>query len=110
MNTTVNFTYQFLKKKFFTFSQFLYDDHIKSRLIKDARYFKEIKDKTDNMYPFERAEKFTKIIRKLGVNKKNESYLDQFRYLITELGNAMGYIRMVRSGGLHCVSNAIRFR
>ena len=24
------------------------------------------------------------------------------------LGNAMGYIRMVRSGGLHCVSNAIR--
>jgi WASH complex subunit 7 len=25
------------------------------------------------------------------------------------LGNAMGYIRMVRSGGLHCCSNAIRF-
>jgi len=24
-------------------------------------------------------------------------------------GNAMGYIRMVRSGGLHCCSNAIRF-
>ena len=25
------------------------------------------------------------------------------------LGNAMGYIRMIRSGGLHCCSNAIRF-
>lgn len=24
-------------------------------------------------------------------------------------GNAMGYIRMIRSGGLHCCSNAIRF-
>ena len=23
-------------------------------------------------------------------------------------GNAMGYIRMIRSGGLHCCSNAIR--
>lgn len=34
MNTTVNFTYQFLAKKFFVFSQFMYDEHIKSRLIK----------------------------------------------------------------------------
>lgn len=25
------------------------------------------------------------------------------------LGNAMGYIRMIRSGGLRCCSNAIRF-
>ena len=24
-------------------------------------------------------------------------------------GNAMGYIRMIRSGGLHCCSSAIRF-
>ena len=24
-------------------------------------------------------------------------------------GNAMGYIRMIRSGGLHCCSNAIRY-
>lgn len=24
-------------------------------------------------------------------------------------GNAMGYIRMIRSGGLHCSSNAIRY-
>ena len=37
MNTTVNFTYQFLAQKFQIFSQFLYDDHIKSRLIKDIR-------------------------------------------------------------------------
>ena len=34
MNTTVNFTYQFLRKKFFIFSQFLFDEHIKARLIK----------------------------------------------------------------------------
>lgn len=81
MNTTVNFTYQFLRKKFFTFSQFLYDDHIKSRLIKDVRYFKEVKEAEDQQYPYERAEKFTKIIRKLGVNAKGESYLDQFRQL-----------------------------
>ena len=40
MNTTVNFSYQFLKKKFGIFSQFLFDDQIKSRLAKDARAFK----------------------------------------------------------------------
>ena len=30
----VNFTYQFLRKKFYVFSQFMFDEHIKSRLIK----------------------------------------------------------------------------
>lgn len=40
MNTTVNFTYQFLRQKFVIFSQFLYDEHIKARLFKDIRFFK----------------------------------------------------------------------
>ncbi|XP_053377942.1 WASH complex subunit 4-like isoform X3 [Mercenaria mercenaria] len=109
MNTTVNFTYQYLRKKFFIFSQFMYDEHIKSRLIKDWKFFKENHMQTDQKYPYERAEKFNKGIRKLGLTPDGESYLDQFRTLITQIGNAMGYIRMIRSGGLHCCSNAIRF-
>ena len=63
-NTTVNFSYQFLRKKFAIFSQFLFDDQIKSRLAKDARFFKEDKSLK---YPFDRALKFNKGIRKLGV-------------------------------------------
>jgi len=109
MNTTVNFTYQFLRKKFYIFSQFMYDEHIKSRLIKDWRYFKDNHLTTDQKYPFERADKFNKGIRKLGMTPDGLSYLDQFRLLISQIGNAMGYIRMIRSGGLHCCSNAIRF-
>eukprot|EP00163_Fabomonas_tropica_P009505 TRINITY_DN1931_c0_g1_i1.p1 TRINITY_DN1931_c0_g1~~TRINITY_DN1931_c0_g1_i1.p1 ORF type:complete len:1034 (-),score=307.02 TRINITY_DN1931_c0_g1_i1:86-3187(-) len=109
MNTAVNFTYQFLLQKFRIFSQFLYDDHIKSRLIKDIRYYKENREKLNNMYPYDRAEKFHKDIRKLGVNKDGSSYLDRFRQLITEIGNALGYVRMVRSGGVHYLSNAIKF-
>ncbi|XP_022098788.1 WASH complex subunit 4-like [Acanthaster planci] len=109
MNTTVNFTYQFLRKKFFIFSQFMYDEHIKSRLLKDLRYFKENKGDLHQMYPFERADKFNKGIRKLGLTPDGDSYLDQFRNLISQIGNAMGYIRMIRSGGLRCCSNAIRF-
>ncbi|XP_059091068.1 WASH complex subunit 4-like [Tigriopus californicus] len=105
INTTVNFTYQFLRKKFVIFSQFLYDEHIKSRLIKDLRYLKE-----NQAYPFERASKFNKGIRKLGHMPDGlTTYLDQFRMLIAQIGNALGYVRMIRSGGLHFVSNAIRF-
>ncbi|XP_071485715.1 WASH complex subunit 4-like [Diadema antillarum] len=109
MNTTVNFTYQFLRKKFFIFSQFMYDEHIKSKLIKDQRHFKENKQELNQMYPFDRADKFNKGIRKLGLTPEGDSYLDQFRNLISQIGNAMGYIRMIRSGGLRCCSNAIRF-
>ncbi|XP_056000960.1 WASH complex subunit 4-like isoform X5 [Ostrea edulis] len=109
MNTTVNFTYQFLRKKFYVFSQFLYDEHIKSKLIKDWKFFRENHMQTDQKYPVERADKFNKNIKNLGLTPDGESYLDQFRTLISQIGNAMGYIRMIRSGGLHCCSNAIRF-
>uniref|UniRef100_A0A4W3HQH7 WASH complex subunit 4 n=1 Tax=Callorhinchus milii TaxID=7868 RepID=A0A4W3HQH7_CALMI len=109
LNNQVNFTYQFLRKKFYIFSQFMYDEHIKSRLIKDIRFFKETKDQNDQKYPFDRADKFNRGIRKLGLTPEGQSYLDQFRQLISQIGNAMGYVRMIRSGGLHCCSNAIRF-
>lgn len=109
MNTTVNFTYQFLRRKFFIFSQFLYDDHIKSRLIKDCRYFREKKAEISSQYPYDRADRFNKEIRRLGVTQQGYTYLDQFRILITEIGNAMGYVRLIRSGGLRYVSNSIKF-
>ena len=68
MDTTANFTYQYLKQKLFLFSQFLFDDHIKSRLMKDVRFFKAERSTIDNRYPFERADRFNKDIRKLGVS------------------------------------------
>lgn len=59
---------------------------IKARLYKDSRFFKENKDKLQQRYPFERAEKFNREIKKLGVTDKGLTYLDQFRQLITEIG------------------------
>ena len=109
MNTTVNFTYQYLRKQFYTFSQFLFDEHIKAKLIRDISFFKESKVSLDQKYPYERAEKFNRSIRKLGVLQDNQTYLDQFRLLISHIGNAMGYVRMIRSGGLNFCSNSIRF-
>lgn len=37
-------------------------------------------------FPFERAEKFNRGIRKLGLTQEGLSYLDQFRGLITHIG------------------------
>ena len=109
MSTTVNFVYQFLRIKLHTFSQFLFDEHIKSRLMRDVRFIRSQKEKGAVPYTYERAEKFQKVIRKLGMRPDGLSYLDQFRQLITQIGNALGYVRLIRSGGLHASSNAISF-
>ena len=111
MNTCVNFTYQFLAKRFYVFSQFLFDDHIKSYLMRERRWFvKHCKGRDVNhMYPFERAQDFNRDIRRLGTTKAGMSFLGQFRALITEIGNALGYVRMVRSAGMNWVSGAIQF-
>eukprot|EP01100_Stratorugosa_tubuloviscum_P013891 TRINITY_DN7156_c0_g1_i1.p1 TRINITY_DN7156_c0_g1~~TRINITY_DN7156_c0_g1_i1.p1 ORF type:complete len:1131 (+),score=465.04 TRINITY_DN7156_c0_g1_i1:117-3509(+) len=109
MNTTVNFAYQFLRKKFTIFSQFLFDDYIKSRLYRDIRYFKDNQEQINREYPYDRALQFIKDIRKLGVHTSGTSYLDQFRQLITEIGNTMGYVRLIRSGGLQFTATSVRF-
>jgi len=127
MNTTVNFTYQYLRTMFDSFSQFLFDEHIKSPLTKEVRYFHDLQvDAGAKMgkngpisksfyqaYPFDHAERFNKEIRRLGTtaadNGSSLTFLDKFRILITQIGNAMGYIRMVRSGGLLAIANAIKY-
>ncbi|KAL9652394.1 hypothetical protein ABK040_012049 [Willaertia magna] len=109
MNTTINFVYRYLGKKLYVFSQFLFDDHIKSLLIKDNRFYKEEALKLDNKFPFKKAKKLVKDIKNLGAASSGISYLDQFRLLITEIGNALGYVRMVRAGGLRYIADAIQF-
>eukprot|EP00981_Chlorochromonas_danica_P012186 scaffold4610_cov180-Ochromonas_danica.AAC.3 len=111
LNTTVNFTYQFLSSKFRIFSQFLFDDHIKAHLSREHRWFKKHKNEpaVNNMYPYERALKFVQGVRKLGVNENNKSFLDQFRILVTEIGNALGYVRMVRSASMFYCSEAVKY-
>uniref|UniRef100_A0A0C9QIQ2 KIAA1033_1 protein n=1 Tax=Fopius arisanus TaxID=64838 RepID=A0A0C9QIQ2_9HYME len=111
MSTTVNLVYQFLRVKLHTFSQFLFDEHIKSRLLRDIRFMRSQRERNELVpYTYERAEKFQKGIRKLGMSGEGSlSYLDHFRQLITHIGNALGYVRLIRSGGLHASANAVSF-
>lgn len=109
MNTTVNYTYQFLRTQFQHFSQFLFDEHVKSRLIKDIKFFSDHKSDLNQMYPYHKADKFNSGIKKLGLNEQRESYLDLFRKVITNIGNAMGYVRLIKSGGRRCLAEGTCF-
>jgi len=109
LNTTVNYTYQFLAQKFDVFNQFLYDDYVRSHLSRERRWFKKHREECKARYPFERAQDFAKKIRKLGVGDDGRSFLDHFRALLTEVGNALGYVRMVRSAGAEFCADAAAF-
>lgn len=109
MNTTVNYVYKCLLKKLAILSQFLYDEHVKSRLLKDIKFFNTNKAKFNNQFPIQRGEKFGNDMKKLGVGEDGRSCLDQFRQLVAEIGNALGYMRMVRSGGLRSIADAAVF-
>ncbi|XP_065203313.1 WASH complex subunit 4 [Planococcus citri] len=108
MSTAVNYTYQFLCSKLRVFSQFLYDEQVKSRLLKDISFFNE-QSSSNVKFPYDRAERFNRGIRKLGINAEGQTCLDQFRQLISQIGNALGYVRLIRSGGLRYFSNACSF-
>jgi WASH complex subunit 7 len=109
MNTTVDFTYRFLKLKFNVFSKFLFDDSVKSQLVNDIAWFDVHKEEVDGQWPYARAEKLVESMKRLGQSAEGNSPLDQFRGLITEIGNALGFVRMVKSGGARFLNNAIGF-
>ena len=111
LNTTVNYTYQFLITKFNIFNQFLQDDYIRAHISREHRWFKKHRNDPDvnNCYPYDRALKFVREIRKLGMNENNKSFLDLFRITITEIGNALGYVRMVRSASMYYCSEAVKY-
>lgn len=110
INTTVNFAYQFLSQKFSVFSQFLFDDYIKSYLARERKYFRASRKDLDNRYPYDHASALQVDIKKLGLAPTDkQSFLDKFRGLVCEVGNALGYVRMVRTAGMHATAEAIKF-
>jgi WASH complex subunit 7 len=72
--------------------------------------FNKNKESLNSFYPYERAEKIARDIKKLGNSGRNNiTFLDKFRQLITQIGNALGYIRMIRNASLKDNSNLIKF-
>ena len=109
MGTVINTFYKFLVKKLNIFNEFLYDEFIHNPLMQEQRFFKKNKEKVNNQYPYERAEQLSKTIKRLGTTKGGVTYLDKFRQLITHIGNALGYVRMIRSASLKDNSNLVKY-
>ena len=61
------------------------------------------------MYPYDRAEEFNKKIKRLGVFEDGGTYLDKFRTLVTQIGNMLGLIRMIKSAGLRYAATISNF-
>lgn len=82
-------------KRLNTFSQFLFDDYIHSPLRREEKFFKDNSENLDGKYPFERAEHFYKEVKRLGNFEDGKGFIDKFRVLITEIGNALGYVSYI---------------
>ncbi|XP_035781803.1 WASH complex subunit 4-like [Anopheles albimanus] len=117
ISTVVNYAFQFLRQKLFTFSHFLYDEQIQSRLVADAKKLLATSDSAEGAtasantvgYTYERALAFNRRIRQLGLSDDGESYIDLFRKLICHIGNAMAFVRLLHSGALHECTGAAEF-
>ncbi|KPA79191.1 hypothetical protein ABB37_05684 [Leptomonas pyrrhocoris] len=110
MNTAVNYVYKCLLKKMAVLSRFLQDDYVRSHLLKDARMVRQRKkDHQLIKYPTEQADQFIREMDRLGLAADGSSFLEKARQLISEMGNALGFMRMMRSGGLRAVAEGARF-
>lgn len=109
LGTVVQTFYKFLVKKLNMFNEFLYDEYIHNPLMQEQRWFRKNKEKVNNLYPYDRAEHMARNVKKLGKTSSGVYYLDKFRQLITQIGNALGYVRMIRSASLKDNANVIKY-
>lgn len=109
MNTTVDFIYKFLKAKFNVFHQLMFDSFMRGTLLSEKTWFDGNKESVGALYPYERADKILNDMRRMNRSDSQTSILDTVRILITEIGNALGFVRMVKSGGTRFMNNSIGF-
>lgn len=97
VNTIVNKTYQFLTQRLKVITQFILDEYIKSSLMLERRYWLDNKEKIQNKYPYERAESLCNDIKNITKTKDDQTLIDKLRGFITQVGNALAFIRTIRS-------------
>eukprot|EP00899_Mesostigma_viride_P010833 jgi/Mesvir1/19751/Mv13057-RA.1 len=116
VNTAVNVTYRFLQRKVQTLSQMLYEDRVKSRLLLEEGFLLQetLRAGKSRVYPMMRAEELYRDLRRQGSKpgappSQGPSYLDQLRRVVTEMGNALGFVRLLRLGAVNYRSDAAKY-
>ena len=74
-------------------NQLLYDDSMSNLLYGEANFWREKKEQLGVKYPLERAEEIARRISDFGSLSDGTTLLDKFRKVITQIGNALGYVK-----------------
>lgn len=109
VNTMINATYRLLAKRFHTFTQFLINDAVVSPLMADREWFRQSRETENYIFPYVRAMSTMRTIVKLGNAEIGQTFLDKFRGLITQVGNAIALIRMIKFASLNLTWTATQF-
>ena len=104
-----NLSFLYIYQKFQEFSEFLADEYTCSYFSKERRWFKNNLVQLDDTYPFDRVVSFLRDIRKQGLTGDGHTFLDRFRTLLTEIGNALGFVRMIRCARMNFCSEGMMF-
>ncbi|CAL8470925.1 g10467 [Coccomyxa elongata] len=108
-DNAVNAAYQFLARNFTLLSQFLFQDAVRARLGVEARTFAKSRSSGDaGPYRMAAAVRLAADFARLGSGPDGLPYMDHLRKLITEVGNAMGLVRLMRAGSMHYCAAAMR--
>lgn len=103
----MNQLYRYIRKQINNFcKKFLMDDTIKNMLYREARIFMRDKEKLGGLYPYVRAQELARNISQLS---DDENYLETTRKRITQIGNTLGFVRLIKNASLKDNQNLLKF-
>lgn len=82
------------------------DESIRNLLFREAKIFNRDKDKLQGLYPYDKAYALSRTLRTL-VDEVN--YLETIRERITQIGNTLGFVRMIKNASLKDNQNLLKF-
>lgn len=113
INTCVDIVHKFVLMRINNFSQMMLDDTLRSYLLKEHRWLEKKKYKTqkdvDQKYPLLRGKKFNKELSLASTREKGYNIIEKFRMLITTLGNALAFARILRTASFNHLSQSIEY-
>jgi WASH complex subunit 7 len=107
LGNVMNQLYKYVRRQITNFcKRFLLDEQIKNLLQREAKIFNRDKDKLNGQYPYNRALELSRGLKSL-VDDTN--YLHLIRERITQIGNTLGYVRMIKNASLKDNQNLLKF-
>lgn len=114
INTSVNAIYQFVVRYINRISQLMMDENLSSYLLREQRWLSKTRsrntdEKVESRYPLERGTKFKEELSLFSIRENKINILDQFRIIITALGNSVGFARLLRISSFNYLSKNTEF-